>query len=359
MAIKFINKKEDKMETSKKQIAFFGSICLLLVMTALPFMATHAEAQVKLKYGSYAPQGAIDDPMLWYIDEVSKRSGVNIKVETYFGGTLAKPPDCLDALGKGVYDIGWISSVFTPAKTPLAVIPNGTPLVAPTLYSASGAADKLVRTFPAAAAEFEKANVKYLFSSGVWHYTLISKKPVKSLEDIKGLRVRTFGYLARAWAELGGVPVSIPIPEIYDALQKGTLDAVLTQPISMYKSLRLCEVAKHFTRIELGCLPVPVLMNMGTWSKLPEKVRKEMVNLGSDMPKMVDQIISGQELKTIEEMEKEGISIYNLPAADKARIREVAKVIAKIVVDDLAAKGVTNAKEAMDIYLSAIEKYSK
>jgi TRAP-type C4-dicarboxylate transport system substrate-binding protein len=227
------------------------------------------------------------------------------------------------------------------------------------LYSASGAADKLVRTFPAAAAEFEKANVKYLFSSGVWHYTLISKKPVKSLEDIKGLRVRTFGYLSRAWAELGGVPVSIPIPEIYDALQKGTLDAVLTQPISMYKSLRLCEVAKHFTRIELGCLPVPVLMNMGTWSKLPEKVRKEMVNLESDMPKMVDQIISGQELKTIEEMRKEGISIYDLPAADKPRIREVAKVIAKIVVDDLAAKGVTNAKEAMDIYLSAIEKYSK
>jgi hypothetical protein len=84
-----------------------------------------------------------------------------------------------------------------------------------------------------------------------------------------------------------------------------------------------------------------------------------MVNLESDMPKMVDQIISGQELKTIEEMRREGISIYDLPAADKPRIREVAKVIAKIVVDDLTAKGVTNVKEGMNIYLSAIEKYAK
>ena len=193
----------------------------------------------------------------------------------------------------------------------------------------------------------------------MWHYELISKKPVNSCDDIKGLRVRTFGYMSKAWAELGGTPVSIPIPEIYNALQKGTLDAVLTQPISMYKSLRLCEVAKYFTKVDFGCLLVPVIMNMDTWNSLPEKVRNVMSDLAAEMPAVIDQMITAQELQTIEDMKKEGISIAELPSADKTRNKEVAKGIAKTVVDDLTSKGVSNAKEAMDIYLAAIEKYAK
>jgi TRAP-type C4-dicarboxylate transport system substrate-binding protein len=100
-------------------------------------------------------------------------------------------------------------------------------------------------------------------------------------------------------------------------------------------------------------------MNLDTWNKLPERVRKEMLKLESDMPKMVDQIQSREELKAIESMRKEGLSVYEISAADKARVGEVGKIIAKIVVEDLTSKGVTNAKEAMDIYLAAIGKYAK
>jgi len=347
------------MKKSKRLTTLIGSICLLLALTALPWMPANAEAQtIKLKYGSYGPQGAIDDPILWYFNEVSKRSGVKIKIETYFGATLAKPIDCLDAMGKGVYDIGWISPVFTPAKTPLAMIPNGTPLVAKTLYSGLKAADELVRTYQPAADEYKRANLKLLFHTGVWHYELISTKQVKSLQDMKGLKVRTFGYLSKVVAELGGVPVAISIPEIYDALQKGTIDAVLTQPISAYKSMHICEIAKHYTKVDFGCLPAAAPMNMDTWNKLPEKVRKEMAELANKMPEMANQIITSQELQCVEEMRKEGISINELPASDKARIREIAKVIARVVVDGLTSKGVSNAQEAMDIYLAGIEKYA-
>jgi TRAP-type C4-dicarboxylate transport system substrate-binding protein len=322
-------------------------------------MVTRAEAQkIILKYGDYTPGGTIDAPIKWYFDEVSKRSGVKIEFENYLGGVLAKAPDCLDAIGKGVYDIGWISPVFTPAKTPLAMIPNATPLVAPTLFSAVKAANELVRTFPAAAAEYNRSNVKILFHTGSWHYNLVSTKPVNSLGDIKGLKVRTFGYLAKVWAELGGVPVAISVAETYDALQKGVIDGTLTQP-SSFKTLKLSEIAKHFIKLNLGCLAAPVLINMDSWNKLPEKVRKEMLNLESDMPKMVDQIISNQELKILEDTNKEGIKTYELPAADTVRIREVSNIISQIVVDDLTAKGVTNAKEAMDIYLATIGKYTK
>jgi TRAP-type transport system periplasmic protein len=105
----------------------------------------------------------------------------------------------------------------------------------------------------------------------VWQYELIGSKPVRSLEGIKGLRVRTFGYKSKAWAGLGDTPDAIPIPEIYGALQKGVIEAVLTQPISMYRSLHLCELAKNFTKVDLRCLPVPVVMNLNSWNSLTKK----------------------------------------------------------------------------------------
>jgi TRAP-type C4-dicarboxylate transport system substrate-binding protein len=313
---------------------------------------------IKLKYGSYAPRGVIDEPVLWYLDEVSKKSGVKIKVETYFGGILAKPTDCLGALSNGVYQIGWISPALTPVSTPLAMIPNATPLVTPDLLSGLNASDELLRSFPAAKNEIQKLNLKFLFHTGTWHYELISTKPVRSLEDIKGLRVRTFGYLSKAWTELGGTPVAMPIPEIYDALQKGVIDAVLTQPISAYKSLRLCEVAKHFTRLDLGCLMTPVLIPNRTWDKFPEKVKNEMMSLAKDMPAKIDQMISQKELEAIDEMKKDGMTMYEIPDEDKDRIKDVAHRVANTLVKDLTDKGVKDAKAAMDFYLRSIEKFS-
>jgi len=103
---------------------------------------------------------------------------------------------------------------------------------------------------------------------------------------------------------LGGTPVAMPIPKINDALQKGVIDAVLTQPISAYKSLRLCEVAKYVTRLDRSCLMTPVLMPKRTWEKLPKKVQNQMMALAREMPEKTDEMISEKELNVMEEMKQ-------------------------------------------------------
>ncbi|MFH1154455.1 MAG: TRAP transporter substrate-binding protein DctP [Pseudomonadota bacterium] len=348
----------------KKQIRAMIKFCLVgvLMAIALGSLSAHAGSNasvITLKYGSYAPHNIIDDPILWYLDEVSKRSGVTIKTETYFAGTLAGPQDCLGAIGIGVYDIGWISPVFNPDKIPYAIIPNATPVVSVPLTTSLKAANEFTRTFQPAVQELEKANVKFLFHSGAWYYDLISTKSVRTYEDLKGLRVRTFGYLAKAWVELGGTAVSISIPEVYSSLQKGVLDAVLSQPVSMSKTLHLSDIAKHYTKIHFGCLSVPVIMNMKTWNRLPEQVRQTMTDIAKEMPAIADEIISKAELDAIVTMEKEGISINELPPSDMALNRDASNKVIQIIVSDLSAKGASSAGEAMDIYLKAIDTFSK
>ncbi len=158
---------------------------------------------------------------------------------------------------------------------------------------------------------------------------------------------------------MGGTPVAMPIPEIYDAMQKGVIDAVLTQPISAIKSLRLCEVAKYVTRLDLGCLMTPVLMPKGTWEKLPNKVQNEMMALAREMPEKTDEMISEKELNVMEEMKQEGILIYEISEEDKARIKAVVRNFAKTMVDDLKNKGVKKTDEGMTFYLNTIDKYSR
>ncbi|MBN1225870.1 MAG: TRAP transporter substrate-binding protein DctP [Deltaproteobacteria bacterium] len=344
------------MKGKKWSVILIFSVCMTLALTGLITCSGKSEKGqvVKLKYGTYAPYGVIDDPILWFIEEASKKSGIKIELEKYYAGTLAKPEDCLDAISNNVYQLGWISTVFTPGRTPLAMIVNGTPLIVPNLYSGLKAADEIIQKFPAAANEYEKASIKYLFHTGVWHYQLISVKPVRSLKDIKGLRIRTFGYLSKAWAELGGVPVSIPIPEIYDALQKGTLDGVLTQPISMHKGLRLSEIAKYYTEVNFGCLPVPVVMNMNVWNQLPEILKQKMTDLAKDMPAKADEIIVNSELKILEEMRKEGVKIHKLSKSDEERIKKEANAITKEVIDNLTSRGAAEAKNVMNTYLKTI-----
>jgi TRAP-type C4-dicarboxylate transport system substrate-binding protein len=349
------------MKNREKALRVLVRMCILIfALIAFGFGTTPVRAQeLKLKIGGYAPRAVYDEVIFWYFDEVSKRTGLKFTFETYFGGTLAKAQDCLDAIGKGVYDVGWIPTTFTPHKTPLSMIPETTPLVVSNLEVISKAANDLIRTLPAAAAEFENSNVKYLWHNAIFDFQLICRKPVRSLDDAKGLRIRTYGYFSKAWADLGGVPVNLAIPEVYDALQKGVLDGALSQPEAMYKVMRLYEVARYYTKMEFGCIAMPVVMNNKVWNNLPEKARKAMQDVSFEMPKIVDQMVSKTHLEAIDGMRKSGIEMYELPAADKARLKTEAGVISKYVVDDLTAKAVTNATAAMDIYLSAVEKYRK
>ncbi|MFA5906867.1 MAG: TRAP transporter substrate-binding protein DctP [Desulfobacula sp.] len=340
----------------KKLISWTLLITMIYTVFGTVYALASETKAIKLKYGSYAPRNSIDEPIFRYLEEVSKISGVQIQVEPYFVGTLAKPEDCLGAIGLGIYQIGWISPVFNSEKVPFATIPNATPVVSVPLKNSLMAAYEYTTTYPPALQEFEKAGVTYLFHSGAWYYDLISQKPVKSYEDIKGLRVRTFGYLAKAWAELGGSPISMPIPEVYSALQKGILDAVLTQPVSMHKSLHLSDVAKNFTKIRFGCLSVPVIMTTKTWEDLPKQVQSAMIQVAKQMPAVTDEMVSNAELAAIEDMKNSGITINEISEADMNKTKEVSKKIARVIVSDLESKGVSTAGTAMDLYLNAIEK---
>jgi TRAP-type C4-dicarboxylate transport system substrate-binding protein len=238
---------------------------------------------------------------------------------------------------------------------PYLAVANSTPLTTSDLEVICAAYDELSRSGPSKA-EYEQANLKFLHSYGVWDYSLIGVKPVKSLADVKGYRSRTFGYFSIPWKELGGVPISMAMPEVYSSFQSGLLDGALQDPSTFVKA-KYYEVAKHYTSINFGCLPGPFAMNVKKWNSLPPDVQKVMLEVSQEMPRHTLRITGKAQSEAKGELKQKGVQFYELPAADKERLKTLAKdKIWKEIAVSIDTKGLPGTK-AMDAWIELVKKY--
>jgi TRAP-type C4-dicarboxylate transport system substrate-binding protein len=344
----------------KRLLIVSGSLFLILILAMLSIMTACEQAatseKIVLKYGSYSPRVSMDEPVIWWVQEAAKRSGIDVELEFYWAEALAKAPDCLNALKAGIYDIGWITPVFTPAQLPSWVVLNG-PVYTRSIYAWCKASAEFSNQNEKQVADWNANNVKYLLTVGGSNYQLLSKKPVQTLEDVKGLKGRTFGYHSIYWQELGGAPITMSMPEIYTGLQTGAIDAVLQQPATFYTA-RYFEVAKNFTYAFFGNGGVPVVMNLDKWNSLPQKLQKAMMDLAVDMPEHVYTITTESELKAVESLKNEGVAVYTLSDADLARIWDAVAIGREKALADMEGKDLP-ARDVYDTIMPLIEKYEK
>ena len=108
------------------------------------------------------------------------------------------------------------------------------------------------------------------------------RQPVKNLDDLKGMKIVCHGLSAKVVGALGATPVAMPMPERYDALQKGVAEGVV-DPIEALKGWKLGEVIKSTTENFGSAYSTGffVVMNKDKWNSLPPDVQKviETVNV--------------------------------------------------------------------------------
>lgn len=201
--------------------------------------------------------------------EVEKRTDGRVKITMYPGGSLTPAPQCYEGVVTGVSDIGMSCFAYTRGRFPLL---EGLDL--PLGYSdgkvATSVANKMVEKYNPK----EVADVKVLYIHAHGPGILASKKPVRSLDDLKGLKVRATGLSAKIVERLGGTPVGMSQPETYEALQKGVVQATLC-PIETLKGWKQAEVIDYVTDSSIigYTTAMFVVMNLKTWNKLPKDLQ--------------------------------------------------------------------------------------
>lgn len=206
-----------------------------------------------------------------FSNEVSKRTGGKIKIEQQPNAALGGEVEMLDGLKLGTVDFAFI----TGAPLPNIIADIGvfnTPFIFRDIAHAHAVLDS-----PLGRAYLDKFKEKGMIAlawgeNGLRHITN-SKRPVKTPEDIKGLKLRLpqSVVMSTGFKTLGVETVSLPFPQVFEALRSGQIDGQ-ENPISTIVSAKFAQVQKHLSLTGHVYDPAVILVSQDTWEEFsPEE----------------------------------------------------------------------------------------
>jgi TRAP-type C4-dicarboxylate transport system substrate-binding protein len=286
--------------------------------------------------------------------EIEKRTAGRVKINVFSGGTLTPADQTFDGVVKGISDLGMSCFAYTRGRFPMMEA-----LDLPLGYSNGRTATRVANDFFATFKPKELDGVKMLYIHAHGPGLLHTGKPVKSLQDIKGMKIRSTGLSAKVVEMLGAVPVAMPQGGTYEALQRGVVGGTFT-PIETLKGWKQAEVVKFTTDTSgIGYTTAMfVVMNLRKWNALPkdiqdifEAVSKEWIDVHGKAWDDLDQEGRQYSLSL-------GNKILPLSKQEEARWKKAVAPILQDYIQTTDAKGLPGSsavKEAENL----ISKYGK
>lgn len=230
-------------------------------------------AALELRYASpYSPSHPFSRADQAWMRFVEKRAQGRVRIRPLWAGALLSADQSMLELRHGVADIGLIAPIYARGGAHLIRMQSGfyggveaiSDQVA--LYRCLAAGD------PRFAAELRGLHVLAV-QGGSLPGLVMRDYAVRTLADLRGLRLRVPTELLSVMRDLGADPVNMPMGEVYSAMAKGVLDGVVAPPDTL-KSLHFAEIARYYTaiRIPRGAYPARA-MSAERWRALPPEVR--------------------------------------------------------------------------------------
>ena len=284
--------------------------------------------------------------------QVEQATNGKVKIQIYYSQTLTKGKDTWEAVKNGITDIGWCFHGYWPGLTPLADVISLPALPFKTAEKGSEVFWKLYEKYPEIQKEFADNKVLLLFTSNP--YILITtKKQVRTLEDIKGLKIRMSGGPPTDMMKaLGGVPMLIPMPDNYISLQKGVIDG-MGAPWEAIHGFRLYEVVNYYTNTPFPAVYFSISMNKARWNKLDKATQDAIMSVsGLEGSKFWGRNHFDTAREGVMEKTKAAgktIEVVDLSDSELQRWLDVGgKPIWDQWVQKMEAKGFANAQDILD-----------
>ena len=246
---------------------------------ALFLVAGAAFAQVKLNYSIFFPASHRNSVLATeWAREVEKRTGGKVQITLFYGGTLTPADKCYDGVVNGISDIAMSVLSYTMGRFPLSEV-----LDLPLGTRTGVTATRLMNDFYNKFKPKELADVKVLYLHGHGPGLLHAKTPVRTLEDLKGMKIRATGTTAKIVTALGATPVAMPMSDSYDAISRGVAQGIVC-PVESLQGWKLGEVIKYTTQDFGAAYSVTffVVMNKTRWDSLPADVQKAIEQVSTE-----------------------------------------------------------------------------
>lgn len=323
----------------------------LIALAVIWFSTASARAQdkpIELKLSHWVGVGHNHhkNVLVPWAKMVEERSKGKLKVTIFPGGVLGKPADHWDIVKDGIADIGWGTHNYTPGRFPLTSA-GDLPFIFKTAKGGSRAMWELYQKRLQKEHEGVKVLWVFVHPPGQLH---LGKKPVKTLEDLAGMKIRSpGGQVAALVKTLGAVPVTMAAPEVYSSLERGVVDGTVF-PWEAIFGFKLSEVLRHHTVANLYVSTFFITMNQKKYDSLPADLKKVIDDLsGAWGAEFAGAAWDKGEEDGIAAAKKAGAQIYALPADERQRWIQKAKPVEDEWMTSMESKGLPGRQVLADL----------
>ncbi len=301
----------------RRLLAAIGLMCLVGCAAEAPQPGT------VLTYASpYGPGHPFSRADIQWMKWIERESGGRLRVEPYWSGSLLSSEHSLIELRHGVADIGLITPIYARGGAHLQRTQAGFYAGLKTYAEQTALYRCLVAGEPQFGRELHDLAVLAV-QGGNLPGLVTRDRPVRTLADLKGLRLRAPSELLAVLKDLGADPVDMAMGEVYSALAKGVLDGVVA-PADTLKSLHFGEVAKYFTEMKIprGAYAARA-MGSRRWNALEPWQRELLLRGVAVWERALASEVLAADQAGYDSGREQGITFLDMPTDERARFEEI------------------------------------
>ncbi len=330
--------------------------------SALALASTAVLAQeIKLTFADQnSPQGwGPRNALTPWVKQVEDATKGRLKLQVYPSQTLVRGVDMFKAASAGTIDIGWCVQSYWPDNTPLSDVISLPGLPFKTAEKSSEVLWKLYEKYPAMRAEYKQVLPLALYTATPF-FIISPKKIYKTLDDLKGAKIRIVGAPSTEHMKaLGGVPTPMPMPDVYQALDKGVIDGA-GAPWEAVHAFRLYEVGKFVTIAPLASVYFSICANRAKIESLPADVRQQLMSVSGLAGSKFwgKSFFDTAEAGVYEDLKKAGRQIerYQLPADEAAKWAKQAEPVHEAWIKRMEDRGHKEAREIFTTMMAMLKE---
>ena len=320
------------MKRRKLLTTIIGGICLILVLATIPFMGACAPKEMEQtiwRVQTCCPESHFMN--VYYqrmADEVLERTNGKLKIEVYPSGGLGLPlTETISSVRDGLLNMGQAIGAFSHGEFPLADVLEMGGLLPQDFDLRYEVSQAMVPYYNEI---LPKEYNQYLltFYAGEYRNICTADRKVTTLDDLKGLKVRSSGPSEVSSSQvLGMSPVSIASPEIYGALQTGIVDGAWLST-SFYAAAKFWEVSKSVYEMYFGGQTFLWIVNKDSFEALPEDVQqivREAATNATDW--LVFEKMKTEYIEARKVCEENGMVFTDITDEDYAKLQALVKPI--------------------------------
>lgn len=252
-------------------IAWASTIAIAVAGFAAP---AHAQDKQVLNWNVFGPKRAVTASIEAMADLFNEKGKGVVEIKIAYGSALGPEKQTPEGIKSGGYEGGQMCAGYYPNKFPL-LAGLELPFLMPRELEKRVEVEKAVFAHPEIVKEMEKRwNIKYFAPTFLPAYEFMGNKRIETVDDLKGVKMRISGLNAVALQKFGAVPTVVTAPELYTALERGTIDSFGFPYAYSFGAYRLHEVSKYATE-GMGLSGFMCWQGISTiaWNKLPDNLK--------------------------------------------------------------------------------------